>query len=334
MAYQESTPTSVSDMLNIISAFAVGLGWTEARNNIFTSGANTRRILTLSRSGFEHVHLFGVLSNTTYNMIYVMRSLGLSTGADFSSQPNRGQYSQTNLLSNGPFVKMYLFGEGGSNPYVHAVIEHAAGRYRHFGFGELIKKGTWTGGAYCYGHSVLQQDNSSTPGTPENGNHLNPFSMNNQSYTNANYYNGGVRCNDCDSPPNNLSGVDNTFIVYNADASSKVGTGFVNQVVSVDFPYMKESMGMHLVGRSDYNQRTHLIRFSHFVSRASGYRTYIGEPAAIRGIDMTAYSAAEEFIIGSDTWKVFPLVRKGTMPIAGSNNEASGAYAIAYKKVV
>lgn len=334
MAYQESTPVSVSDILNIISTFAVGLGWTEARNNTFTSGSTTRRILSLSRSGFDHVHVFGVLNASDYSQIYTQRSVTINNALDAVAQPNRSKYSQTNLLSNGPYMKLYLFGEGGANPYVHCVIEHAAGRYRHFGFGELVKKGTWTGGGYAYGQYILQQANSSTPGIPNNGNHLQPFSMASNSSTTIAYYNGGLRCDECDATANGLAGIDDRYLDYNNLASRKVGTGFVAQQTATDFPYVQDAMGCQVVGRSDYNQRTHLLRLSHFVSRASGYRTYIGEPPALRAIDMTAFSATEEFVLGSDTWKVFPLTRKGDVDDAGSNNESSGAYALAYKKVV
>lgn len=333
MAYQESTPTSVSDMLNIISTFAVGLGWTEARNNTFVSGSTNRRVVSLSRSGFDHVHIFGNLSSSVYDQIHVLRSIGISTGIDAVAQPNRGIWSQTNLLSNGPFVKMYLFGESGSNPYVHCVVEHAAGRYRHFGFGELIKQGTWTGGGYCHGQLWYQQPNNTQPQTPNGSNHFVPFSMNPNVIGSTSIYNGGVRCDDCDATANSFSGVDDKFLPYNGAASRKVGCGFVISNASIDFPYVEGAMGVLVVGRSDYNQRTHLIRMSHFVSRASGYRSYIGEPPALRAIDMTAFTALEELVIGGDTWKIFPLVRKGDAGSAGSNNESSNNYALAYKKV-
>jgi len=45
----------------------------------------------------------------------------------------------------------YWFYADGTN-YIHVVIEPQAGIFRHFGFGELDKIGTWAGGEYCYGH--------------------------------------------------------------------------------------------------------------------------------------------------------------------------------------
>lgn len=322
MAYQLTTATSIDDMLNTIATFATGLGWTVDRNNTFTSGANTRRILTISRAGADYAHFASELA-TTKLTLHTMRSVGVATTLDLLSQPSRSTYSQTNLLSAGPYVNFWLFGESGSNPYIHCVVEHASGRYRHFGIGELIKKGTWTGGSYCHGTFWNQTANftdliSSTQ-------HFCPFDDVAQS---SGSNNGAIRCDECDATANAISGVDNRYLTYEYGISRRAMTGARGSAPG-GILYMHEAMGTQDYCFSNYNQRSHLVHYSHFISAASGYYRYIGEPPAIRGANIDPFQAAEEFTVGSDTWKIFPLIRKGVYV----DLEMSNYLAIAYKKV-
>lgn len=320
MAYQLTTATSIDDILNTIAAFATSLGWTVDRNNTFTSGSNTRRILTISRAGADYAHFASELA-TTKLTLHTMRSIGVSTSVDLLSQPNRSTFSQTNLLTAGPYVNLWLFGESGSNPYIHCVIEHASGRYRHFGIGEMVKKGTWTGGSYCYGtfwsQSALMSPNSTQ--------HFCPM----DELASASGNNGTLRCDDCDATANGLSGVDNRYLPYDNSYSRRAMTG--PRSSSSTFGYIHECMGIQNYAFSTYNQRAHLIHYSTFVTRASSFSTYVGEPPAIRAVNVNTFAAGEEFTVASDTWKVFPLIRKGVV-VAGQ--EYSDYYGIAYKKVV
>lgn len=324
MAYLLTTATSIDDMLNTIATFAAGLGWTVDRNNTFTSAPNTRRILTLSRSGVDYAHFASELSNTTKVTLHTMRSIGVSTSVDLLSQPNKSTLSQSNLLSGGPYVNFWLFGESGSNPYIHCVLEHASGRYRHFGIGELIKKGTWTGGSYCYG--TLWDQSSTFTDQILSVSHSCPF----DDYSNASSgNNGSVRCDECDATANGISGVDNRYLPYFNTSSRRAMTGARgNSSTLID--YIHEGMGLKDFAFSNYNQRSHLIHYAHFITRASGYYSYIGEPPAIRAANISPFQPGEEFTVGSDTWKVFPLIRKGVFVDA----EMSDYLAIAYKKVV
>ncbi len=324
MAYLQTTATSVSDILNTIATFASGLGWTVNRNDTFTSGSNTRRILTIGRAGADYAHFFSDLSNTTKTNLNLMRSIGVSTTGDYTTNTQRSTTPIVNLLGGGPYVNFWLFGESGSNPYIHCVIEHAAGRFRHFGVGELVKKGVWTGGSYCYGHEWSQT--VSITHVPTNNSHTAMFSEQASAASTA----GSMRCNEADSTANGLSGVDNSYAVYNNGSTRKVCTGFRIPNTSGAFPYVDDCMGLQNYTFSTYNQRVHLIRLKHFVSVAGGYWRHVGEPAAVRAVNIEPFQNGEEFTIGSDVWKVFPLVRKGSV----SGQEYSGYYGVAYKKVV
>lgn len=327
MAYQQTTASSIDDLLNTVATFASNLGWTVARNNTFTSGSNNRRILSLSRAGFDHVHLFTELSSATKIQLFTMRSIDIDTSLDAIAQPSRSTYPETNLLSGGSYPNFYLFGENGANPYVHCVIEHAAGRYRHFGFGELVKQGTWTGGSYVTG--TFWNQSTININSPASSTHGSPWSL--STIANANL--AAIRCDDSDATANTISGVDVRYLPYSPSTifPRGVGTGFRRSVGgSESVLYVDDGMGLLNYTFSNYNQRTNLVRIKHFVTVAGGFFRYIGEPPAVRAINISPYQNGEEFTIGSDVWKVFPIVRKGSV----ANQEYSGNYGIAYKKVV
>src|SRR5690606_30494582 len=170
----QTTATSISDILDTIEAFAEDLGWTSERNNTFTSGSTTQRILTLSYGGVDYAH-FASESSTSSNKttMITMRSISIDTFAGLSSQPERSTQAQSNLLNAGPYSNLWLFGEAGATPYIHCVLEYVAGRYRHFGVGDLVKKGVWEGGSYCYG--TFWNQSSSYIGVATTPYHSTPF---------------------------------------------------------------------------------------------------------------------------------------------------------------
>lgn len=326
MAYLLTTATSVNDIFNTIATFAAGIGYTVQRNNTFTSGANNRRMLSLSHTTGDYVHFFSEASTTTNKtQVFCMRSIGIDTAGDFLAQPNRGTYSSNNLLSAGPYVNFWLFGENGANPYIHCVLEHASGRYRHFGVGELVKMGTWTGGSYNYGTNWAQ--GASEAGSPTDTQHNTPLSECNSSSTQTTNV-SCIRCDNSDATANSISGVDDRYLPYNTGSSRRCNTGF--RGTNNGMRYLDNGMGISGYAFSNYNQRTHLLHLRHFVTVAANYWRQIGEPPALRALNINPFVAGEEYTIGSDIWKVFPLVRKGVI----SGQESSGIYGLAYKKVV
>lgn len=321
MSYLQTTATSIDDILNTVSTFASGLGWTVDRNNTFTSGSNTRRILTISRAGADYAHFSSELATTKFSL-YTMRSLGINPTLDLLSQTNKSTYGQCNFLTAGPYTNFWLFGESGANPYIHCVIEIAPGKYRHFGIGEMIKKGIWTGGSYCFGTYWYQP--AIYIDSPTSVEHATPFE------SNANVsgaHNGSVRCEEADSTAHGISGIYAAYLPYH-DASSRRASGGNRNSGSV--PYVNYGMGIQNFGFSTFNQRAHLFHIANFATVVGGYYRYIGEPNAMRSVNIDPFQAAEEFTIGSDVWKVFPIVKKGVT----SGVESSSYFGFAYKKVL
>jgi hypothetical protein len=326
MAYLQTTAVSISDILDSIGTFALALGWTVARNNTYTSGLNSQRILSLSLDGFDHAHFASNLS-PTHTEIITMRSIGYTGTGELIAQPQRSATTFSNLFSAGAYVNLWLFGDSGSSPYIHCVLEHASGRYRHFGIGNLIKKGTWVGGGYHYG---TYWDSSLSSSVDVNA-HRRPFS---EYAGSGRALHNSIRCDNADLAVANITGVDNRYIAYSTSAgdTNAVTTGYGMAATQGTFAYVRNMSFLdHSI--SSFNQRVSLLNISHFVRRAGDYVSYIGDVPDVRAVNVDPFQAQEEYSIGSDVWKIFPMVRSGTGSGTGDSNSRSGSYGIAYRKV-
>lgn len=327
MAYLQTTAVSVSDILDSIATFATSLGWTVARNNTYTSGATTQRILSLSRVGFDYAHFASNLS-ASHTEILTMRSISFSGAGALSTEPEKSTAPRTNLITAGAYVNLWLFGDSGTSPYIHCVIEHAAGRYRHFGIGNLVKKGTWTGGGY--NHCTFWEPAAAS--SIDSGSHVRPFSEFTSAAASSNH---SIRCDDADRIVGTVSGVDNRYAIYNPSMnnSNYVATGLHTTSYTSPMMYVY-GMGYVTHTISSYNQRVSLINISNFVTRAAGYMTYIGDTPDVRAVNTAPFQAGEEYTIGSDVWKIFPMIRTGTGSGSGDENSWSGFAGLAYRKIV
>ncbi len=157
MAYQTGTSTTLENLMTQLSTFLVANGWTE---DFFTSGEPGR--MGLSKNGIFVAFQWTELSDGGTLAIYHnlsnddSASVWLSTGDSGNGNPS----TSTTAFDSGRCINQaagahtayHFFEQNASPAYCHVVLEVDAGRYRHFGFGELEKIGDWTGGEYCYGH--------------------------------------------------------------------------------------------------------------------------------------------------------------------------------------
>lgn len=82
-----------------------------------------------------------------------------------------------------------------------------------------------------------------------------------------------------------------------------------------------------------FNGLAPLLPIKTFVERAVGnVYAYVGDAPDIRCLNMKNNNPKDEITIGSDTWKIFPVVSNS--PIINTNNAppSSGNYAFAFRK--
>lgn len=177
MAFQTGTSTSIENLLQQLSTFLQANGWTEefantgdpgtigfSKNSIFVSMQYTEA----TDGGTMAMYQAGAAdpSPTTEPWTATDDS---GSGED-STTPSAFDNERCVNVFAGPHTGFFFFENDSGPAYIHVVVEVDAGRYRHFGFGEVDKIGDWSGGEYCYGHR-WDQSTSNRIDQPSSGFH-------------------------------------------------------------------------------------------------------------------------------------------------------------------
>lgn len=211
----------------------------------------------------------------------------------------------------GPFPNLYLFSDAGGN-YCHIVLEVFAGVYRHMHFGNLIKFGTWTGGAYFSGMFWSQTSSNPFPiSDPSSSSHTVPFD-NQQSQGLLGWTVHYERSTD-----KWIRG--NTDTVYGG-VQSREGRASVRGGFPTMFRNIPESLFSALVPLGPVIIGAVRETDTPITTR------WIGQVPDFRTINITNLLPAQEFSIGSDTWKVFPMCAKNTVQTQNGSKTAGFAY--------
>ena len=314
MAYQTASATDSPDLLDQLRLFLIGAGWTVD----FWGDVSTNKALCVHRGTFY----------ATFRT-YATGGTGVGTGTDpapfvgvtghsgYSGTPGPGTLTQasTELLTNGmpgPYVGYDFFeGDGTSGPYIHVVVETQAGVFKHFGSGTLNKEGAITSGQYVYCSRWYYNDsvNSNYPiSNPDQASpaHLVPFDTRN-SYV-ATY----VRADADGTSPYWMGG-------------SNLNGGFSQNSPSVG--NYETLRGPHLSSPSSLTGRTPLWPLWMIGRRLSNLYSPLGYPPDFRYIRIDNYNPKDVLTLGTDQWKVFPVIRKN-----GPTGEVnSGLYGYAYR---
>lgn len=317
MAYQTNTSSDVNDLLDKFRLFAIEQGWTANRWETVGSG----RELCIQkgsayfnfRSWNNETMLVNGLSNENKYGITMNGSDGYDAGNDWDRQPGypvRGSAydsDQAHVLfplvtTTGPFPTYYFFAPDSKTLY--AEVEITTGSFMRFGCGslDLFNPAAPGGGRFCYavtgGHVTnstisnwLSEDMDSYYGLE-----FVPFRS--ADYSNDNYGNSSasmVRA--AFGSFDNWAGSGRTAWPQGLQMACQ-GGGCHDKVLRDFSPNPLNGIGLLLPNIVSLNV-------------GNEYLSPIGSVPGIRYMDMTNYLPGDEFMIGSDTWKVFPWYSKG-----------------------
>jgi len=163
MAFSSGTATNQQDLLTQLFSFATANGWTQDEFNTTTkvgSLHNTAGSNIFVHFGWEGTEVGGP-DNIAMTQSQAFSGTGLNIDAHTNDSGNGVAFpGGTTLLTaerrvsrigDGPFTAHHFY-QGASPDYIYVVLEYASGLFRHFGFGELEKIGDWTGGDWVGGH--------------------------------------------------------------------------------------------------------------------------------------------------------------------------------------
>ena len=340
-----ATAAAVANMdavLTNIASFISGLtGWTVVQ-------APTTATLAPLSGGRDYIArkgacLVGLRSTTTGpsgNALFLYDGTGAwSSGPAHNLNGNSGLGVYTTTVSMaagitirgfqgvvGPFPNLFLFSNT-AHDYVHVVLQISSASYRHMAFGNLTQYGNWTDtslGAYFSGTYWSQSDNGggfpiSVPGANLHGaffDNQHCLSGEQVDWT-VSYDTGRGLGIKWISPSGHVVSFAGSGVGRTAGyASARGGFGSMPKRIPISLFTGLIPMGPVVVLSVNFD-----------TSPITG--CVIGEIPDIRQINMTNLTGGQEFTIGSDTWKVFPMAAKN----GAVHFDSSGVAGFAYKKI-
>jgi hypothetical protein len=328
MAYETGTATTQQDLLDKLQTFAAANGWTVDEWN--TSGKE----LSMHRSTV-YVH-FQWDSTATTGGIGIYQSLGWiaagtnpwqhtddsGTGLASLTGPYTSQ-RRVDRIGDGPFTKYFFFED---DTYIHVVLEYAPGLYRHFGMGILEKVGTWTGGEYAYGH--IWYNSFGVQDYPQDSRHSFSFDARN---TNASTDNATLHV---EGLPGEPSASTKWGVMWQGTSpgNDRAAVARVNLFGGLrDGPLTNALSWMPANPNNGYIPLVPIPIYYRRDAGSSPEKWYLlGFAKATRLINIRNYNPGDEITVGSDTWTVFPWVRKKWDQ---DDTDETGNMGIAYQKI-
>lgn len=331
MAYETGVATSAEDLIDKLFTFLTDSGifttpWTQ--DNLDTSGNKASIHL-----GNVYVHF--QWTDSPGNAIAICQSLGflLTTTAIDQHTNDSGngvptitteRRAQFNVA--GPWTKYHFYAYEGDNASVYVVVEETPGIFRHaIGFGTAIKYNDFTGGEFAHGgywnQSSLYVD---APSSPWHALLLDGSNASTQELLGGTMHVEGM--------PNGPSGhkwgvfVDDTVASNDGDGNGRV----ILFGASRGGPWVRELSWMRTSQLNSYKILIPITLWYRDTTDTPDEVIPLGEMPNVAVVNMANFSPGEEIAVGSDTWMVFPWVRKQMLSVDTEESRHGG---FAYKKV-
>jgi len=315
MAHETGVASTPFDLLDKFRIFCVANGCTQSQWYTIANGSQQDRILHLV-FGTKHFLFMcqtpGV--GAPHTLIGLKVFTGVGTGLAWASYTLAGQPCYTASLGAGPYAAYDFFQFGGT---ITCVAEITAGVFQHFSFGNISKKGTFTGGEFVT--TCRWGGPSSQFQVPSSGYHNFSFdSILASNSDNGAGYSGHLRCDYAgDATPR-------YFYFGHPTAASRVMGGARANVGTNPggYGYLSDK------GPNTLNLRNNILPLFGMVPDQGGTnRVYIGEFDGVASCDNRLLPNGT---IVETVWKVFPARARYLTPQAPGVN-SSDTYAYAYR---
>lgn len=332
MAFQTGTSSSIENLMTQLSTFLTANGWTQ---NFYNSGSEPGSIAFSKNSvfvSFQWSEAQGFLA--IYQALAADQS---PTTQPWTATDDSGQGSSS--TSPGTFINgrgvnniagphaAYWFFENDANPaYCHIVLEADAGRYRHFGFGELEKIGDgWVGGEYSYGH--YQDQSSSRIDVPNSSFH----SWMMDSYAASVFTRAAcVHVEDLTGEPNAATKWALACVVSNAGNDRSGIQRWSGQGGVRGGPMSNGYLGFQISLAQAYKPLFPIPFWAADYAANPDIMTLLGYQADVRVCNIGQIQPNQVINIAGDNWYFFPIIRKQYLQ---NNTEETWNAGIAYRRV-
>jgi len=330
MSYQKSTSTDPEDLVSDLFTFLTGTpGWTQ----LYLDTVNNRAAIT--KTGVTGELTFGFEWDTTSVCICGFDGTvspvvnqknhlqpGSSQAVSYSSEISAVQRMNT---INGPYQNVWFFED---DNYCHVVVEYATGQFRHMGFGEIIKVGSWTGGQYQY--ATYWNQTTAHIDNPASG-------VNQGWWTHFQAVTSGQGTLHLKCGPSFPGAFDAaTKWLFEDDATTQLDAdgdrkGFLWNGGGYQTGFLSYAASLPV---GQYNGFKPLFPEPLFQVNAQVTPDnwwLLGYLPDRRYVNMNGLNPGEEITVGSEIWVPFPVVRKRYSP--GDDTEQSYNFGVAYRKV-
>ncbi len=320
MAIEIGIATSQEDLIDKFRTFASNNGWTVDN---FDTAADKCSI----HKGTVYMHMgWDNSQDIEFHQSLGFTAAGTALNAHPNDSGNGGSSSalrSMHTIGNGPFTKHTFFAGSSPTEHLYAVVEIAPGRFRHFGCGEIEKIGDWTGGEFvcCTG---WQQ--STSAGTPTLTTHsvMMDAGCNSEALANTMHVEGMPG-----GPASHRWGL----MVHTVNPSSNDGDGNGRVTLPCGVrggPYTRAMGGAPSSLTQGFVPLIRIPCFYRDRDPNPDQFYHLGFSPNIRVINMSAFQPDTTFVQGSDTWHIFPMIRRLTSGL--STEERSGFGGLAYKE--
>lgn len=298
MAHQNGTATDHVDLLDKLRIFALANGWTVHNFGTRPAGATAGQALQLSKGGFAFSFLSLSAAGTANNPGQYVGGYAHDAyvgGNGTENQANGSPKIYANAMT-GPYQGYDFFaGDGANGPYLYAAVETSAGVFKHFGVGVLDKFGAITTGAFVYAGAWNYDPTYISLWThPRNSV---PFDSTETTSSN----NGRslyVRADGDTVSPR----------WYDPQATPFLRAGHRGTAVGA-------LARTPVIGSASLRTgRTTLTPCLVSGERPGGLYSLLGAPPGMRWVSLDYLDPGAVLTIGTDTWKVFPVIRKNGGP--------------------
>ena len=324
MAFENAQFSTVSDLMTKLQTFAAANGWTvnhSASDRLFLTKSTCSVAFRWSTTSPTHVGIFNhtafINSSTDPGNHTNDSGQGVISGADATIATGRS----CPVPNTGG---QYWFFE--DDTYIHVVVERSSQNFGHFGFGILLKQGTWTGGAYAYGHrddgaggtasaALRSAASSYLLDGIATGVSIRPYC--------ASIHMEGL--------PNQPAGSRWGIPWAGGTGTANDRGGNVRANLQGGFRGGPQARAFGRFSGSPQDGLVPMYPITIYYDDPSNARWYyLGYMPDVRGMNVRHFSGGDETLVGSDTWVVFPTRYKSIVTTNGTTRNSG----IAYKKVV
>lgn len=310
MAHQTGTATDHVDLLDKLRLFALANGFTVHNFGARPAGATAGQALQLSKANLAGSFLSLTAAGTAANPGQYVGGYAHDAYAGGGGTENQAKGSPkvyANAMT-GPYQGYDFFtGDGASGPYLYAVVETAAGFFKHFGMGILDKFGAITTGAFVYACAWNYEPIHISNWTAYR--HAVPFD--NAENASANSRSLHVR-GDSDTISPRWYDPQATPLLRGGHRATSTGNIVRTPVIG---------------SASLRTGRTPLVPCLVTGERTGGLYSPLGSPPGMRWVSLDYLDPGAVLTIGTDQWKVFPVIRKN----GGAGQPNSERFGYAFK---